>query len=106
MIDLGADCREDLCRCGTLRNQGCDPPERCLLVGDPCERFACLRVHNRRREQIRELGEAGSGALGEALGVCSDDRPPDVPGNHDRDATLERRPLRRAASAISPSSPA
>jgi hypothetical protein len=38
--DLFTDGREDLAGRDGLRDERRHPPQRCLLVGDPCERLA------------------------------------------------------------------
>jgi hypothetical protein len=39
-------------------HQSCDAPQRCLLLGQPGETTAALGVRDRRRHEVRELGEA------------------------------------------------
>jgi hypothetical protein len=69
-----------------VRDERRDAAQRCLLVGELCQRFARLCVCDRRREQLSELGETGSGVFGEPFRVGRDDRSPYASGHHDRDA--------------------
>ena len=59
--DLRRDRREQLLRLRPERHQRRDPPQRRLLLGQPGELGAVLRVRDRRRQQVGEVGEARLG---------------------------------------------
>ena len=76
-----------------LRDQRRDASQRGLLVGEPCERLACLGVRDRRRDQLGEVVEPRSvsgGSVG-PLGARRASPPTRSPVDHDR--TRDRRAM-------------
>jgi hypothetical protein len=74
------------------------PVRRRALRVPPCSRSPPRR--------LRELGETSSGAFGSRSGLDATIAPHTRPATLIGTPTLERMPLRRTASAISPSSSA
>jgi hypothetical protein len=97
--DLVGDRREYLLWRGPVRHQRRDPPQRGLLVSQPGEPGAALRIRDRHREQLRELGET-------CLGVRRQSRPVQrrTDGHHPPHVTVDddRRADRRVKAAPPP----
>ena len=85
--DFLRDRGEQLLRRRPARHQGRDPSQRRLLLGQPGELGAALRVHDRGGDELGEIGETRSGVRGERLvGLLRVDEqcPPQPPLSDDR----------------------
>ena len=102
--DLVRDRREHLLRPRPARHQRRHPPQRRLLLGQPGEPGAALGVGDRRRQQLRELGQADLGVRGHRLLLAraGGHHPHKRPSTMMGVPTAERTPVSRTAASIGP----
>jgi hypothetical protein len=83
--NLLGDSGEEVVRARALRDQRRDPVQPRLLVGEPRERVARLRVGQSRRDQLREAGQLPLRPRRErAAERCERDRTPQLTVDDDR----------------------